>query len=415
MSHKSEVAHEHWKCSSRGQVLKVLFVIGFPNPFPGAAWTRIRFCADAWSNDGHEVDVLGAFSYKSLHKKGVRKFGKVNLFNLIFNMNMNHPSVFVINCLMALIVSALFLVAKKPNIAIVSVPPGDVGLGALLACRLIGVKCVVDYRDEWEDYTISLTASKVGRLFYSVVKKLLTCTYTKSQPVTTVTPNFADSLKRRGLTDVRLIPNGADVTVFKPYDKTIMRRKLGLNNEDFIIVYSGIIGGYYKFDTILSALVKFRIKTKNVKLLIIGKGYEVSQVLSLSKKLGLQENVVYLGVKKCKKEIAEILSASDVGIIPGLYTEGQLPVKLFEYGACCLPIIANVSLNSIPAKLINKYGIGIAVPPVNEEKLAEAFYYIYKNESFRVAAGKKARAFVEKKFDRNKIAAEFLNLVKELA
>jgi len=39
--------------------------------------------------------------------------------------------------------------------------------------------------------------------------------------------------------NVRLVPNGADVTVFKRYDKNIIRRKLGLGDNDFIIVYSG--------------------------------------------------------------------------------------------------------------------------------------------------------------------------------
>ena len=77
--------------------MSILFVLGFPNPFPAAGWTRIGFFAKACFNKGHEVDVLGAFSYKSIQKRGVSKFGKVNFFNLIFNMNMNHPPVFAIN------------------------------------------------------------------------------------------------------------------------------------------------------------------------------------------------------------------------------------------------------------------------------------------------------------------------------
>lgn len=46
--------------------MRILFFLGFPNPFPGVAWTRIGFFAEAWSKKGHEVDALGAFSYKSL-------------------------------------------------------------------------------------------------------------------------------------------------------------------------------------------------------------------------------------------------------------------------------------------------------------------------------------------------------------
>ena len=56
---------------------KILFVLGRPNPFPGAGWTRIGFFAENWFNKRHKVDVLGAFSYKSLQKRGGWKFGKV--------------------------------------------------------------------------------------------------------------------------------------------------------------------------------------------------------------------------------------------------------------------------------------------------------------------------------------------------
>jgi hypothetical protein len=43
--------------------LKVLFFLGFPNPFPGARWARIGFFAEDWFNEGNAIEVLGAFSY----------------------------------------------------------------------------------------------------------------------------------------------------------------------------------------------------------------------------------------------------------------------------------------------------------------------------------------------------------------
>ena len=62
--------------------LKILFVLGFPNPFPGAAWTRIGFFAKDWSKKGYSVEVLGTFSCKSLRKRGVKRMGRINIFNL---------------------------------------------------------------------------------------------------------------------------------------------------------------------------------------------------------------------------------------------------------------------------------------------------------------------------------------------
>jgi hypothetical protein len=53
--------------------MKILFVLGFANPFAGAGWTRIGFFAKEWSRKGHIIEVLGAFSYKAFSKRGVKR------------------------------------------------------------------------------------------------------------------------------------------------------------------------------------------------------------------------------------------------------------------------------------------------------------------------------------------------------
>jgi glycosyltransferase involved in cell wall biosynthesis len=395
-------------------LLKTLFVLGFPNPFPGAAWTRIGFFAKDWSKKGHSVEVLGIFSYESLQERGARKIGNVNIFNLIFNVGLGHPLVFTINSLVSFIVSTLFLIARKPSIAIVSVPTGDVGLGAIMACRLIGVKYVVDYRDEWEEYEISLTNCRNKKSFYSAVKKLMASLYSKSHLKVAVTSSFISHLEHRGVTNIRLVPNGADVTVFNPYDKYGARKKLGLNANDFIIVYSGIIGAYYRLEIVIKALVKLRDVIKNIKFIIIGEGPALATILRLSKELGLRNEVLYLGVKNEKSQIAEILVAGDTGIIPGVYSKGQVPAKFFEYCACGVPVIATLSENSLLARMINEHKVGLTVPSMDEKKLSEAILWMHKNESFRLGAGKRARLLVEMKFDRSTIAEEFFRLIEEV-
>jgi len=389
--------------------LKILFVLGFPNPFPGAGWTRIGFFAEDWSRKGHAVEVLGTFSYKAFHKRGVKRIGGISIFNLIFNVGLTHPLIFILNTLISLAVSTLTLLLRKPNATIVSVPTGGVGLGALMACRLTKTKCVVDYRDEWEDYAMSLATSRVGRFFYSAVKKLATIIYAKSQLVTTVTPNFVDSLKRRGVVNVRLIPNGADVRVFKPLTS---KKK----NHVFTLFYSGGIGGYYRLDVVVKALKRLVDNgLRDVKLVIAGEG-EVQKILDLALKLDISDKIDYKGLISDKAELVRLINESDVGLIPyddNPLWKNTLPAKFFEYCACGIPVIATAYEDSILAEFIRKYEIGVTSPPMDEEKLAEVIYYIYENESFREAAGKRARLLIEEKFDRNKIAVEFLNLVRE--
>lgn len=70
--------------------MKILFILVFPSLFPDAGWTRIGFFANAWSKKGHLVEVLGAFSYREFKKRGTKRVGNINIFNLTFNMGLAH-------------------------------------------------------------------------------------------------------------------------------------------------------------------------------------------------------------------------------------------------------------------------------------------------------------------------------------
>jgi len=43
--------------------MSILFVLGFPNPFPAAGWTRIGFFTKDCSKKRHKIEVLDAFNY----------------------------------------------------------------------------------------------------------------------------------------------------------------------------------------------------------------------------------------------------------------------------------------------------------------------------------------------------------------
>ncbi|MHA1835056.1 MAG: glycosyltransferase family 4 protein [Candidatus Baldrarchaeia archaeon] len=397
--------------------MKVLFFLGSPNPSPGADWTRIGFFADYFRNRGHRVYVAGIFSPYSLSKAGLICWKDIKIYNICPIFLIENILSLLFNIFSSFITLPLLLVFLRPNLTIISVPTGESAIGAYFASRRVGAKVIIDYRDEWEDYIINKSRSKIYRGAYRLLKTLMTKIYLKSDLISVVTPAIAKSLFLRGVKNVKVVLNGADVSVFKPYDKVVARRELGLCMDDFIIVYNGGIGGYYRLDVVVRALKKFdSVPRDKVKLLIVGEGPDLPKIMSMAKDFGLENNVVYLGVKNDKVELAEVLSTADVGIVPyddNPLWRNSLPAKFFEYCSCGIPVIATVYEDSLLAKLINKYEIGLVVPPMDEEKLAEAIRYICENKSFRELAGKRARLFIEEKFDRSKIAEKFLSLVGE--
>ncbi|HYL67319.1 MAG TPA: glycosyltransferase family 4 protein [Nitrosopumilaceae archaeon] len=395
--------------------MKILFFLHFSNPSPSAAWTRISFFADYFSRKGITIFIAGVFSFKSLGRAGRGKWNESKIFNTtpiimatnIFALIFNHVSSFFS--------SMILIICLKPDIVVISVPNGDCALGSYLAAKIFRKKILIDYRDEWEDYIIKRAVSGFYKQSYKFLKTLITRCYINSAQVVTVTNALANSLTERGVRNVKIISNGADTNVFKPYDKLKTRQRLGFDERDFIILYSGGIGEYYKLDIVVRALQKLINKVQNVKLLLVGGGPELQVVLNLSEDLGIRNRIFYLGPKSDKIELAEIISAADVGVVPydaNPLWKNSLPAKAFEYFACGLPVVATVYEDSTLGKLIFEHKIGLVSDPENVEALADCLERISIDNSFRKDASKKAVLLIEECFDRNKIAEKFLNLIK---
>jgi hypothetical protein len=169
--------------------IRIAFVLGLTNPSEGAAWTRIGFFADSWSKKGYQVDVLGTFTPTTLHMKGFKRLDKLNIYNFVFNMCSNNPLIFSENLVASFISSTFFFLSRRPDVTIISMPPGDVGLGTLISCKFLKVNHIVDYRDQWEDCSINFAHSKARKMFYSGVNKFASLLFMKCQSVTAVTLN----------------------------------------------------------------------------------------------------------------------------------------------------------------------------------------------------------------------------------
>jgi len=398
--------------------MKILFVLAHPIPSPSAAWRRVSFFAEFFKKKGNKVFISGCINPPYRSVTDIEKENGVPLLKTTYTMPFwKNPLISLLNTIIHFVCLAPLLLTLRPKVVIVSIPPIEPCIGLFLTSRLARCKFIVDYRDESEDYLINISKNKLSRIAFQFTKSLMSALYRKSDLITAVTPNFIHSLKSRGVTNVRLVPNGADVTVFKRYDRNIIRRRLGLGDNDFIIVYSGGIGGYYRLDVVVKAVKKLVDKSLNdVRLLIAGDG-EISRILSLARKLGISSHIKYLGSINDKEELAMLIATSDAGIIPyddNPLWKNSIPAKFYEYCSCGLPVIATVHNDSHLQELIEKYKIGVTSPPLDEEKLADAIHWLYKNKSFREAAGKRARQLIEEKFDRNKIAEEYLNLIEAM-
>ncbi|MHA1589332.1 MAG: glycosyltransferase family 4 protein [Candidatus Njordarchaeales archaeon] len=391
---------------------RILFFLDYPNPYPGASWARIGFFAKYLQRRGYEVRIIGGYFLRETSLAGARKWNNIQIINVYPIMRKIFTTPFIIlSTIISLIISLIILLTFKPDLIIISVPPGENVIGLHMASKILKKKTIFDYRDEWEEYLARKTKNRMAKILAEILRKVMMKIYSESKVTISVTSEFTRRLRREGIKAITIY-NGVDLEEFKWNERRKYRRKLKISSDTLIIAFNGHIyrDWYYKMDIVAKAIAQLKNENLKLKLMLIGKILDPN-FLKLISELKLKKDIIYLGVKRDRREIAEALSSADVGVIPGLYTEGQIPAKFFEYCACHLPTIAIAPSNSELAKIISKHKLGIVCETYRPEEMADAIRTIYYNEEFRREAGERAYQLVKIKFNRKKQAEKLEKII----
>jgi len=168
--------------------------------------------------------------------------------------------------------------------------------------------------------------------------------------------------------------------------------KAGLNNQLVIGAVSRL--SYEKgIDLLIQAFSLLKPSDLNLKLVIVGSGKEEEALLSLTQKLGIQENVFFTG-NKSQEEVFELLMIMDMVVCPSRF-EG-FGLTAVEAMACRKPVIANKTGGL--QELINAKINGFLTNCENTEELASCIQYLLDNKEIRETMGNTGRKDVETRF-----------------
>lgn len=138
-------------------------------------------------------------------------------------------------------------------------------------------------------------------------------------------------------TNVRVVHNAINTAKFAFDEEDRLRVRRELNWEDAIIV--GHVGSFMRqknHSRLLQIFAEFWEAEPRARLLLVGDGGLRSQLQRQAGELGIDDNVLFVGVRK---DIPALLSAMDIFLFPSHY-EG-LGVALIEAQASGLPCLAS--------------------------------------------------------------------------
>jgi glycosyltransferase involved in cell wall biosynthesis len=295
-------------------------------------------------------------------------------------------------------------------------PPLFLGYSAMRLARLKNAKLIFNVSDLWPE-----SAEKLGvvtnkwmlKLAYNLEEKL----YKRSVLVTGQTQGICKNIQQR-FPQVKTywLPNGVDLSYYNP--DTIApsgwRSKYNISEHDFVILYAGIIGIAQGLEVILHAADQLRSEL-NVKFVLLGSGPEKERLIALKNQMDLTNVLFVDGVSK--NEMKFVLKEVNAAVIPLKKLElflGAIPSKIFENLAMKLPVLLGVD-GEAKELFVTQGKCALYVEPENAKELADKVKKLISDTNLQKQLGEAGRAYVMTEFNRETIAENFHQTIKQLA
>ena len=253
--------------------------------------------------------------------------------------------------------------------------PAPAGLVAMLLAEKLGVPFVVTLHGSDVNYAME----KRKELYISVFEKASACIF-----VSRALLRKAMSYGYSGKNSV-VIPNGYDPKLFKPLDKEIVRREIGIYKHGF--KYVGFVGDLKlvkRADKLPNIFRNIAQEVPNIKFIVVGDGDLRKQIESDTKDL----DITFTG-QIPNPEVPQWMNAMDIMILPSR-NEG-FPTVVNEAQACGTCVIGSNNGGIPEAVGFEEYivedGYGF------EERMAKKVVEILKNGYDRERLINKAASF----------------------
>jgi colanic acid biosynthesis glycosyl transferase WcaI len=365
--------------------------------------------AESLAKRGHKVKVVtvfpqnldGKFSARYRDKFFTREHANgIEVFRVLVpsfqHFGFIKRLILYISFMFSSILGVIF-VGKTDVILGTSPEPPFLIVPGLIYSRFKKAPYVLTLGDLWPDTLFDLELLKS-----SLLKKTVTfvslLSYKIANHIFVITSSIKKGIVNYGIAaeKITVVELGVDTNFFQPHKKN-MKLENGLFINKFIVMYSGIFGPTYDFDTLLEA-AKLLEPFRDIMFVIRGHGECEKSIRNKILELSLS-NVQLLGPVSDAKKVIEYLNLADLFLVPMKnikVAETAHPSKVFEFLACQKPVIC--CAKGELAKLVDNSRCGFAVEPENPKILAEAIIELYRNNKERIAMGERGRDYVAHNF-----------------
>jgi colanic acid biosynthesis glycosyl transferase WcaI len=313
---------------------------------------------------------------------------------------------------------------RGPEAVLAMSPPLTLGAAGWLAARRWRVPFVFNVQDVFPDVAVELGAIASPTVIRAA-SALERWTYRRADAVTVLSDDLQENLVakiqgtlREPYDRIRVIPNFVDTVRIAPRERDgtpgggAYRREHGLGDRQ-VVMYAGNVGFSQSLDLLVDAARRFEERGRSDVVFVINGGGSARP--DLERRAAGLDNLRFVDFQPSER-LPDVLAAGDVHVVPlrrGL-ARSSVPSKTYSILAAGRPVLASVDEGTEVARVVDKAGAGVAVPPDDPEAFTAALTSLLDHPARAQAMGAAGRAFVERWVSPAAVAERYEALFEEL-
>lgn len=304
--------------------------------------------------------------------------------------------------------------ASRPDLVLCMTDPPMIADIALAVAKRFRVPLVVISQDVFPEIAVEVRRLENPAVI-AVLRQAIRFYLRRADRVVAIGDTMRDRLVAKGAPAerIRVIPNWVDTHAITPAPRSNeWSREHGLD-AGFVVMHSGNIGHAQDLDSLVRAATFLR-DLDDLVIAVIGGGARLGELQELA---GILEvDSLRFHPYQPREALSLSLSSADVhvvGLARGL-SGYVVPSRLYGILAAGRPVIVAAESSSETARIVERVGCGVVVPPGRPELLAAAIREARAGGWDLDAMGRRGRDYVVADADRTVAFGRYRELVREL-
>ena len=187
-------------------------------------------------------------------------------------------------------------------------------------------------------------------------------------------------------------------------EKVLIREKLGLNEDQIVLLFVGRLTKVKRLDRLIEAVRLLKDEFPNLLLLVAGGGDLEDSVREMA--LDLSSSVEFLG---WQEDVSPLYFAADV-IVLSSDNEG-MPVSLIEAAMAGLPAVTTDAGSAREVVVNNKTGLVVEKSSMG---LSQGLRLLFADKKYREEMGQEAKKYAIKSFGKERLITDHSKLYRKL-